>query len=73
MEFAMSNIGKRFALTDEQVERIDEWKKSHDCTAPPATIGGRITYKFTPTGLGAIEEASCICGAKIDVTDIDSW
>ena len=36
-------------------------------------IGGRWTYKLTPTGLGTIIVVQCICGEEENVTDFNSW
>lgn len=36
-------------------------------------IGGRFSYKFTPTGLGTIIHCECACGDHLDVTDYDGW
>ncbi len=64
----------KFELTSEEVERIRKWDKNHFCTlTTEGAIGGRLTYSFTPTGLGVVTEVECACGAKIDLTDYDSW
>lgn len=40
----------------------------------PTTIGGSISYIFTPTGVGVGVEIQCnICKTKIDITDYDNW
>ena len=40
----------------------------------PSTIGGGISYIFTPTGVGTIVEIQCnICGTKTDISDYDKW
>ena len=68
-----------FNLTDEQRSKYQEWLKEHDkeClyTNPEAqgAIGGRITYCFTPTGLGVITSIRCACGGSIDLTDYENW
>lgn len=38
------------------------------------TIGGGLTYSFTPTGLGVIMTVKeAITGEELDLTDFDSW
>jgi hypothetical protein len=72
-----------FNLTKEEVEKINAWRKDHDCKLDDdpifpgqkkiGAIGGQFTYLFTPTGLGTITIVRCGCGAEIDLTDVDSW
>ena len=66
-----------YSLTDEQCTRIDEWSNSHDCryrcgvkhhTKSP--IGGEISITFTPTDVGTIVSAQCICGKKLLFRDL---
>jgi len=65
----------RFELTDEQAAQIDEWRREHECPYKyhQGAIGGRITYEFTPTGLGVAASAKCACGSEINVTNYDEW
>jgi len=67
-----------FSLSEEEEKAAKAWIEKHreehkmgpfDCGA----IGGRWTYKFTPTGLGPIIIVQCICGEEENVTDFDSW
>lgn len=62
-----------FVLTNEETERILEWKSKHapaDCGAS----GGRYRFVFIPTRLGTITQVQdIITGAKLDLTDYDSW
>lgn len=54
--------------------KIDAWAYNHDCAITyEGAIGGKITYTFTPTGLGLIEKGVCACGKEIDVTDYQDW
>jgi hypothetical protein len=63
-----------FKLTEDQQEETKEWMNSHDCTIDyEGAIGGKITYNFTPTGLGVIERVSCSCGSVLDLTEYDKW
>lgn len=70
----------------KELEAIRAWEKEHhkrgkckfyddgSSLAPPTgAIGGRLTFSFTPTGLGAIVVVSCACGAEKNVPDFDSW
>lgn len=41
--------------------------------SPQGAIGGRLTYRFTPTGIGLIIVVECACGEKINCTDFSSW
>ena len=45
-----------FIIDDNELEQIAEWNKNHNCIMKEniGTIGGRLTYSFTPTGLGEI-------------------
>ena len=36
-------------------------------------IGGRLTFSFTPTGLGSGVTVKCACGEEKDCTNIDNW
>ena len=62
-----------FGLNDEEMTKLNKWLKKHDKTCPfkkeQGAIGGRLTYSFTPTGLGIITEVECACKEKIDLTD----
>jgi hypothetical protein len=67
-----------FDLDKEQSIKYNEWTKGHDkvCkfTQPGASagaIGGRLTFEFTPTGLGTIVRVKCACGEEVDLTDYD--
>lgn len=63
-----------FHLTDEQSARIKTWERNHRCPITnEGAIGGKITYKFTPTSIGVAQGAKCACGEKINVTDYESW
>jgi hypothetical protein len=61
----------------ENEDKLEEWISTHRCqfTKPGSTgaIGGRLTYMFTPTGLGCISIVRCACGGEIDCTNYDKW
>jgi hypothetical protein len=73
-----------FTLNGTELIKFRAWEAGHDKTCtfrddgkPPAcpsgAIGGRLTYSFTPTGLGHITVVKCLCGAEVNVTDFDNW
>lgn len=65
-----------FKLHGSEIEKAANFEKEHlPCAREhPTTIGGAITYTFTPTGLGSIVTIQCnICKTKIDITDYDNW
>lgn len=73
-----------FTISPGERKQIAEWLAEHNKTCkyhddgtqasnPCGAIGGRLTYSFTPTGLGLITEVACACGDKIDVTEFEDW
>lgn len=63
-----------FTISLEDCLRLIEWDKDHECTlTTQGAIGGRITYEFTPTGLGLITVVRCACGDKINLTNFENW
>lgn len=62
-----------FELDESQEEILQEWLSEHDCDADAGSIGGRLSYVFTPTGLGDLVEVRCLCGGKISLTNSDNW
>jgi hypothetical protein len=74
----------KFSFSDNDNEKINIWDKHHKNTCkyfddgseicnPVGAIGGRLTYSFTPTGLGLITSVECACGEKLNLTDFDMW
>jgi len=62
-----------FSLTEEQEKELLSWMENHEVVYEGA-IGGRYTYKFTPTSLGVIAKVKdCITKTEIDLTDYDAW
>ncbi len=68
-----------FGLAKEEAKNLDIWLKDHDkeCTfllgdTFPAT-SGRLTYCFTPTGLGVCVVAKCACGKEHNITNFEEW
>lgn len=63
-----------FKLTKEQEYQIDKWMESKDLTRYTGAIGGRFTYKFTPTTLGVtIIVVDNLDNTQLDVTDYAGW
>lgn len=60
-----------FNLTVSQKEKFEKWEKH--CEIYAGAIGGRISFEFTPTGLGDIVKAKCLCGKEIDLTESEDW
>jgi len=63
----------KFEIDEDGLRQIKEWKK----TLPPGRygcIGGRISYTFTPTGLGVITVVKDgMSGKEINITDFENW
>ena len=64
-----------FNFNEDDNIKFEEWNKSHDCSLKrdSGAIGGRLTYSFTPTGLGVVKKVKCGCGAWIDLTEYEEW
>jgi hypothetical protein len=62
---------RTFTIPAEKVPGIDDWLKTHPCSlrgVPEKTaIGGRITYSFTATSIGEMQNVHCACGASYAV------
>lgn len=62
----------KFYLDVKQLVSFNKWHKEHKqvCELTYAgAIGGRLTYSFTPTGLGTVVRVKCACDEEIDLTD----
>ena len=68
-----------FELNKQELENIRTSLDEHDKDCPikngttHAAIGGRITYTFTPTGLGTACGVQCACGWSKECTDVSDW
>lgn len=63
----------RFELTDEQKRKVWEWANSLP-EADTGAAGGRLTYMFTPTGLGVVLVVQDeITKQTINLTDYNEW
>lgn len=63
-----------FSISPNEGLKIAEWQANHDCKiTETGAIGGKYTFKFTPTGLGVKSEVECACGDNFDFTEYESW
>ena len=64
-------------LDEKELQQYVEWNTKHKpmCSAymNDGAIGGRLTFCFTPTGLGMCTEIKCMCGETINVTNFEDW
>lgn len=69
----------QFGLHEAEIAKLNKWIKKHNKKCPFTTqkscgaIGGRLTFSFTPTGVGIITEVECACKEKIDLSDYEEW
>ena len=64
----------KFELNEKEFGEYNEFIKKHKNCKFNSSVGGKITIKFTPTGLGNIIEVCCNdCGKHKYITDIDNW
>ena len=72
----MSEEELTFTVAPSELEAVNKWvleqMKNHP--HPGTTIGGRFSYRFTPTGLGVgVEIIDNLTGGSENVTDYDLW
>lgn len=64
----------KFELSNEELEKLDNWLKTKDLKKCGGAIGGRFTYCFTPTSLGMVVKViDDVDKDEIDLTDYLSW
>lgn len=69
----------KFELKGKELESFQDWNTKHrkvcELLKSPdqPAIGGRLTFSFTPTGLGSGISIKCACGEIHNCTDYDSW
>lgn len=69
---------KTFEITDDELEKIREWDKNHECIYKPAhgsekycgAIGGDLSIEFIPTSIGEVVIVKCGCGKELTVRDL---
>lgn len=56
-----------FTIEAKNAKAAEEWIKTHKCKLRGrrlrAAIGGKITYMFTPSSIGELQNVECVCGA----------
>lgn len=65
----------RFNLDINELSKLEQWDNDHKCELKEysGAIGGRLTFSFTPTGLGVVTKVKCGCGEEIDLTEYNDW
>ena len=70
-----------FRINDEQIQKLDTWRKGHSCpyrtpdgrydiSSRLSSVGGLEEFRFVPTSIGVIvTTCHCACGAKVELTD----
>lgn len=54
-----------FTIDEEHVKPIHQWIETHECKIRgkyQGAIGGGITFTFTNTSIGQIQNVECACG-----------
>jgi hypothetical protein len=60
-----------FEVTKEEQAKILKWEH---CDDDAGAIGGKLTYEFTPNGVGISFIVKCgICKEELDLTDYENW
>lgn len=63
-----------FTLTPNEVDEYNKFIEEHKTCKCSATIGGKISVIFTPTGLGDAKLVKCnACGQEKEITDVSNW
>lgn len=63
-----------FSLTPNEVDEYNKFIEEHKGCECSATIGGKISIIFTPTGLGDAIDVRCnVCGEEREITDVSNW
>lgn len=75
LETTQKSLRGAFLLDGNERKKLEKWECYKKCKNKKSegTIGGRLTYSFTPTGLGVVTIVCCACGNKINLTDFNSW
>ena len=65
---------KTFTLNYEQLTQIEEFRKKHKHENQNSTIGGKLSFIFTPTSIGVITDIKCnACNEIKDITNYNNW
>lgn len=68
-----------FHLDEKERSKLLMFLSNHECqyygkmNSNSGSIGGAITYSFTPTGLGVVVKVKCACGEEKDLTNYEEW
>lgn len=63
-----------FTLNQNEVKDYYKFISEHKKCKCSATIGGKISIIFTPTGLGNAKSVKCnVCGVENEITDVNNW
>lgn len=63
-----------FNLNQNEVNDYYKFVSEHKKCKCSATIGGKISIIFTPTGLGNAKSVKCnVCGVENEITDVNNW
>jgi hypothetical protein len=64
-----------FVIDKEDLKKFEDWNKKHKCKLKKnsGAIGGRLSFNFTPTGLGLVIKVKCGCGAEVDLSRYEDW
>lgn len=58
-----------FEIKDEEFLKYKEFREKHKCCDFTCSIGGKLSFIFTPTSLGWLTEVRCNkCGEQQDIT-----
>lgn len=72
MSFQHEEMG--FSLNPNEVNEYYKFIEEHKNCKCSATIGGKISVIFTPTGLGDAKSVKCnVCGKEKEITDVSNW
>lgn len=72
MSFQHEEMG--FSLNSNEVNEYYKFIEEHKNCKCSATIGGKISVIFTPTGLGDAKLVKCnVCGKEKEITDVSNW
>jgi hypothetical protein len=64
----------KFELSHEEKLLADNFIKEHKDCQYKSSIGGKISYEFTPTGVGTIKIIKCnSCKTTLNVTDFSRF
>jgi len=66
---------KQFTLAPSEERAADQFEKDHDHPAHNnGSVGGGISYRFTPTGIGSAIVVICgTCKMEKNITDFENW